>query len=99
MALLDFTTRQVVRETFHRNGSSLPFLVQMKFPTLNLFHSREGEEENTIRNDVKEIEIRTGRFKGEEKLEKREYEKFIINLTTGRRCSTRRVSKEERTIG
>lgn len=24
VALLDFTTRQVVRETFHRNGSSLP---------------------------------------------------------------------------
>lgn len=29
----------------------------MKFPTLNLFYSREGEEENT--NDIKEIEIRT----------------------------------------
>lgn len=53
----------------------------MKFPTLNLFYSREGEEENT--NDIKEIEIRTERLKGEEeKLEKREYEKFIINLTT-----------------
>lgn len=34
---LDFTTREVVRETFHWRVWSLPLLVQITFRTLNLF--------------------------------------------------------------
>lgn len=45
--LLDFTTRQLVRETFVPSASSLPLLVQMEFPTLNLFHSEEERKYDT----------------------------------------------------
>lgn len=45
--LLDFTIRRVIHETFLRSVPSFPLLVQMEFPTLNLFHSREERKHNT----------------------------------------------------
>lgn len=48
---LDFTTREVVRETFHWRVWSLPLLVQITFRTLNLF--REVGRRPLLRARVK----------------------------------------------
>lgn len=65
--LLDFTTRQVVRETFHRFEFIGSRPNEISYAKLILFERRRRKYDTEY--DIKGVEIRTRGLKGREKLE------------------------------
>lgn len=65
--LLDFTTRRVVRETFHRFEFIGSRPNEISYAKLILFERRRRKYDTEY--DIKGVEIRTRGLKGGEKLE------------------------------